>query len=673
MEVVLVLFQVKINLKKFSKFVNYFHFNIIKIKIKDDVYVEVGESVCEIQSITETEIQCNLGQRSAGSYPIQVKVSPKGYANKDQVFNFNLVIDSVSNTQSSVYGGMNLTIIGRGFSSTTTTVSICSKSCKILNANLNQIVCVVPQSDSLTSDLTSCQIIVSENSKTITYSSNLNYVLSITPIVSSITPNRGGTGGGTLITINGSKFPTSSDQARVFIDNSECDIESITSTEIKCRTGIYTKSTTQASVQVFVKDVGFAQNTNIFYNYMDLWSSKWTWGGEEPPREGELAVIGPSQTIYFDAQETPILKGLIIQGGSLIFDDNQDVHLRAEYIIISDGGKLQIGTEQTPFQHRAQVTMYGSVRSIELPIFGAKVLALRNGTIDMHGKPVGVTWTQLDSTALENSAQIVLKEPVDWEINSEIVIASTGNKYAVGENELRRIQSISSDKRTLTLDKPLKFTHLGETRTVGQSGQQTYNVDIRAEVGLLTHNVQFRGSSDSSWTSLKSAKACPDTFDPSEFATMTCFLGRYGDEIGTDEYGATIMLHPAINAAPNTVKLRLSNVELNHIGQGFRLGRYPIHFHMLGDASESYVKECAIHESFNRALNVHATNYVTIEKNVIYNILGGAYFMEDGVEIGNTFKNNLAVFVRTSSSLLNEDVTPAAFWVTNPNNTYIGN
>ena len=33
----------------------------------------------------------------------------------------------------------------------------------------------------------------------------------------------------------------------------------------------------------------------------------------------------------------------------------------------------------------------------------------------------------------------------------------------------------------------------------------------------------------------------------------------------------------------------------------------------------------------------------------------------------------MAVFVRTSSSLLNEDVTPAAFWVTNPNNTYIGN
>ena len=31
--------------------------------------------------------------------------------------------------------------------------------------------------------------------------------------------------------------------------------------------------------------------------------------------------------------------------------------------------------------------MYGSVRSVELPIFGSKVLGVRNGTIDIHGAP----------------------------------------------------------------------------------------------------------------------------------------------------------------------------------------------------------------------------------------------------------------------------------------------
>jgi hypothetical protein len=42
---------------------------------------------------------------------------------------------------------------------------------------------------------------------------------------------------------------------------------------------------------------------------------------------------------------------------------------------------------------------------------------------------------------------------------------------------------------------------------------------------------------------------------------------------------------------------------------------------------------------------------------------GGAIFLEDGVEMGNVLRGNLAVFVQTSSSLLNEDLTPAAIWV----------
>ena len=57
--------------------------------------------------------------------------------------------------------------------------------------------------------------------------------------------------------------------------------------------------------------------------------------------------------------------------------------------------------------------MYGSVRSIELPIYGAKVIAVRNGTLDMHGQPIGVTWTHLGQTATAGTDQITLKEPVN--------------------------------------------------------------------------------------------------------------------------------------------------------------------------------------------------------------------------------------------------------------------
>ena len=291
----------------------------------------------------------------------------------------------------------------------------------------------------------------------------------------------------------------------------------------------------------------------------------------------------------------------------------------------------------------------------------------------MHGKNVGVTWTYLGATSSAGSNTITLIEPVIWDIGSEIVIATTGDKFSQGQSEVLKIISKSSDNKTLTLNSPLQFTHLSEKRTVGT--QKPVDVYVRAEVGLLTRNVVFQGNRDLSWAPYLNATACPDGYDPSEFAVQTCFLGRYGPELGSDQFGGTIMLNGDMRqpGEPESVIGRFSNVELFHVGQSYRLGRYPIHFHMNGDMPSSYVSECAIHKSFNRATNIHASNYVTVERTVIYNIMGGAFFLEDGVEIGNTFENNLAILVKPSDSLQNEDITPAAFWATNPNNTYIGN
>jgi len=38
--------------------------------------------------------------------------------------------------------------------------------------------------------------------------------------------------------------------------------------------------------------------------------------------------------------------------------------------------------------------------------------------------------------------------------------------------------------------------------------------------------------------------------------------------------------------------------------------------------------------------------------------MGGAIFIEDGIETKNIIQYNLAVFVKQSTSLLNDDVTP---------------
>ena len=112
----------------------------------------------------------------------------------------------------------------------------------------------------------------------------------------------------------------------------------------------------------------------------------------------------------------------------------------------------------------------------------------------------------------------------------------------------------------------------------------------------------------------------------------------------------------------------MEHVEITYAGQAFRLGRYPIHFHRNGDMKGSYVRGCSIHWGFNRAINIHDTHYVLIENNVVYDIMGGALFLEDSIEHDTVFQYNLVMFVKASSSLLNDDITPAGFWITHPAN-----
>ena len=91
-------------------------------------------------------------------------------------------------------------------------------------------------------------------------------------------------------------------------------------------------------------------------------------------------------------------------------------------IITPDTSPLcdQVGTEANPFpeQYTATIKLYGHIRSRELPIYGTKVLALREGTLDLHGHPTPVTWTTLSTTANAGDTQITLTTPVNWKVHT---------------------------------------------------------------------------------------------------------------------------------------------------------------------------------------------------------------------------------------------------------------
>jgi len=160
---------------------------------------------------------------------------------------------------------------------------------------------------------------------------------------------------------------------------------------------------------------------------------------------------------------------------------------------------------------------------------------------------------------------------------------------------------------------------------------------MRAEVGVLSRNIVFRGD--------------PET-------------------TSKNQYGANIFIH---SPGDDSVVARLEQVEFTDVGQAFKVGRYAVHFHMIGSVHKSYAKGCATHESYNRAYTIHGTHYLKLMENVAYNVMGHTIFIEDAIETKSYIYKNLVMRTIRSWSLLNTDQTPACFWITHPDNDFVEN
>ena len=625
--------------------------------IASNNFVTIGNAICNVHSATGSEINCTLGGALAGTYTVTVLVDDIGNAAGSVTFMYMLRVSEIFPMQGSFAGKNILTVYGAGFEPATTFVTICDQSCIPTNdpPSLTTLQCEVPSVTYEGSDVT-CNVTITNGNSNIVISSGYSYMNSLTPQVTSLYPIMGGTAGGTTITIIGSGFMSNNTTVSIGNRDNLCNISDINDTTIVCQTGAFGR-TMRAEVLVNV-DGNFAESGGLTFFYVDLWSSNFTWGGQSPPVEGDFVVVPRGQTLAIDVH-TPILSFLLIQGGTVMFLDEGNVSLHTQFVLVTDNGTLQVGTEEEPFMHTAEIVLYGHVLSTELPIYGAKTLAVRHGTLDLHGKKLNVTWTRLDATAYPGDDTITLQEPVPWEVGGKIVIASTS--YSQRENEEVEITGIDSTGTVLTIDPPLQYKHISVKQTI--AGKY---IDTSAEVGYLTRNVIFRGNRITEWDA--PIPACSEEFRPGQFDVQTCFQGRFGAETASDQFGGQIMLHAAV-MNENRVTGRIEYVEVTHAGQAFRLGRYPIHFHLNGDVTGSYVRGCGIHHTFNRAVTIHGVNNLLVENNVAYNIMGHAYFLEDGVETGTIIQDNLGVFVRSASSLLNVDITPATFWIVNPNNT----
>ena len=209
------------------------------------------------------------------------------------------------------------------------------------------------------------------------------------------------------------------------------------------------------------------------YRYISRWSDKMTWGNDIPPLEGEAVNIPSGRQLLVDVPSTPLLAFVLVEGSLIFESEANESNLRTfdtGYIMVN-GGYVEIGTEEEPYMSKLIITMHGTEKSPYLPTYGNKVLAVRFGTLEMHGKPRSHVWTDLKSTAAAGSTSITINDvdaskPLDWAIGEEIVIASTD--FDGTHAEQRIITSITPGTNpVISFNEPLNWTHYAGVQTFG--------------------------------------------------------------------------------------------------------------------------------------------------------------------------------------------------------------
>src|SRR5262249_16015585 len=109
------------------------------------------------------------------------------------------------------------------------------------------------------------------------------------------------------------------------------------------------------------------------------------------------------------------------------------------------------------------------------------------------------------------------------------------------------------------------------------------------------------------------------------------------------------------------------------------LGKYSIHFHLIGDSMRgSSVVGVSIWDSHNHWITIHGTDYLLVRDCVGYRSVGHGFFLEDGTEQYNILDHNLAVQAFRGKKVPKQVVgfdenEGAGFWWANGNNTFTRN
>ena len=384
------------------------------------------------------------------------------------------------------------------------------------------------------------------------------------------------------------------------------------------------------------------------------WSAPGTWEGGKVPAAAARVQVREGHTVRYDVKADHAIRAIHV-AGTLSFAPDKDTRLDVGLIKIRAGDDasedgfdcdhalsgerpgsarpaLLVGTPEQPvraeFSALIRLVHFDGMDERSCP-----AVVCCGGRMDFHGAPLSHTWVKLGATAKNGDTSVSLAEPVrGWRVGDRVVVTATqeahkfygsrrpGKDSVAVQTEERTITAITGAR--LTLDKPLAHDHLGTG-------------EWRGEVANLSRNVVVESA------------------DPAGVRGHTMYHKHSVGSIGYAEF--------------------------RHLGKEGVLGRYALHYHLCGDTMRgASVIGASVHDSHNRWLTIHGTNYLVVRDCVGYKSVGHGYFLEDGTEVYNVLDRNLAVQAfegkkQKGQVFLDDPNDGAGFWWANSLNTFTRN
>jgi hypothetical protein len=376
------------------------------------------------------------------------------------------------------------------------------------------------------------------------------------------------------------------------------------------------------------------------------WSAVTTWEGGRVPAAGERVQVRAGHTVVYDVRSDRVLRSIHV-AGTLTFAPDRDTRLDVGLLKIQPGDDasengfdcdahitspqagqpmpaLEVGTSERSIDagHTAIIRL-AYVAGMDKASCPAIICC--GGRMDFHGAPLNRTWVKLGATARKGDTSVSLAEPVTgWRVGDRLLVTATRLTYDNGRGGMGTEERIlrGIDGTRLTLDKHLEIEHQGAG-------------DYRGEVANLSRNVVVESA------------------DPQ------------------GERGHTMYHRHSAGS--------ISYAEFRHLGKKGVLGKYSLHYHLVGNTMRgSSVVGASIWDSHNRWLTIHGTNYLIVRDCVGYRSIGHGFFLEDGTEIYNVLDRNLAVQALRGKPLPRQVLSfdhneGSGFWWANSLNTFTRN